>query len=113
MKDDEGRAPSPATATTTIDSSTKEAKVIIAEPTDKIDDRRRWEFYWRRTMKADGYKIASATAEVDNIDRRVPSPFDISFAQARAMAAIHGTHCDCHPAPPAAPLASQRSRGAA
>ena len=80
MKDDEGRARDPATATTTIDSSTKEAKVMIAEPTDKID-------------------------------RVVPSPFNISFAEARALARVHGSRCDCHPTP--VNPAQQQSRGAA
>ncbi len=105
---DEGRACHPATATTTIDSSTK---VMIPEPTDKIDDRRRWESYWRRQLEFDLYEIALATAEVDNIDRRVPGPLSISFAQARALAAIHGVSCACHPAPVRPPI--QRQRGAA
>ena len=111
MKDDEGRARHPATATTTIDSSTKEAKVMIPEPTDKIDDRRRWERYWNR-IPVDGWRIALASAAVDNLDRRVPSPFDISFAEARALARVHGSRCDCHPAP-IHPPAQQQSRGAA
>ena len=80
-REDEGRARHPATATTTIDSSTKEAKAMIAEPTDKID----------RTV--------------------VPSPFNISFADARALARVHGSRCDCHPT--LRPPAQHQSRGAA
>lgn len=87
---------------------------IISEGCDtarEMYSRRRWERHWRR-VSADGWRIALATAAVDNIDRVVPSPFNISFAEARALARVHGSRCDCHPAPLADPPARQR-RGAA
>ena len=78
--------------------------------TDEIDNRRRWERHWSR-IPVDGWRIALATAAVDNIDRRVPGPLSISFPEARAMAAIHGVSCACHPAP--ARPSIRQSRGAA
>ena len=86
------------------ESPVERAKRDVAE----ANQRRSWESYWRRQLEFDLYEIALATAEVDNIDRRVPSPFSISFAQARAMAAIHGSFCDCHPAPVYPPIRQQR-----
>jgi hypothetical protein len=63
----------------------------------EIRARRRWESYWRRAMPASGYGIALATAEVDNIDRRLPGPLSISFQEARAfVASRHGLTCSCH-----------------
>ena len=88
---------------------------IISEGCDtarEMYSRRRWERHWRRQLEFDLYEIALATAEVDNLDRRVPSPFDISFAEARALAAVHGVSCACHPAPEPPP-AQHQSRGAA
>jgi hypothetical protein len=87
--------------------------VILAEPCDtarEIYARRRWERHWSRAP-IDGWRIALATAAVDNVDRRVPGPLSISFAQARALAAIHGVFCACHPVP--APPSIRQSRGAA
>ena len=62
----------------------------------EIYARRRWERHWSR-IPTDGYVIASATAEVDNIDRRVPGPLSISFQEARAfVASRYGLTCSCH-----------------
>ncbi len=59
--------------------------------------RRAWETYWRKQLQFDLWGVAAATAEVDNLDRSVPSALSISFQEARAFVATnYGLTCHCH-----------------
>jgi len=57
---------------------------------------RRWHRYWRREYPTTDYAVADAVAQVDRLEREGLGPLSISYAEARAVAAVHGCRCHCH-----------------
>ena len=58
----------------------------------------RWHRYWKREYPTSDYDVADAVAQVDRLEREAKGlgPLSISYAEARAVAALHGVRCHCH-----------------